>query len=755
MRNTLYYLLKPFLPYPLRLKIRRCYTRAKRKRAGNAWPILHGSEKPPGGWPGWPDGKQFAVILTHDVEGQLGLENCHQLMALEDRRGFASSFNFVPEGSYGAAAEARKTLFANGFEVAVHDLHHDGKLLASQSQFRRNALRINHYLEDWGAVGFRAGFMLHNLDWFHALNIEYDASTFDTDPFEPQPDGMGTIFPFWVPRPDNTAGGYVELPYTLVQDSTLFLLLREHNSDIWLKKLDWIATKGGMVLVNTHPDYMIMHGGRQNMRQYPVALYERLLEYLVSRYANAYWHGLPREVARFVQSSRSGHPQRAGMRAAGDWPVSLDHCVRSESASRPQQSNLLGKRAAVVVFADYLSDARPRRAAEALAGIGMQVEVISLKENRHDSIRDKANGVAILRLPITHWRGGKLGYILHYGIFTLISMVVLAFRSLFNRYSLVHVHNMPDVLVFAALVPKMLGSRVILDLHDPMPELMMSIFGFQRNSFYVKLLARLEKWSIRFADLALTPNASFQKLFASRSCPASKLHVVLNSPDESIFAYREIAEGFAIGRSNSKPFVIMYHGALVERHGLDLAVRALAKVKRSIPQAELHIYGVRTPFFDRVLELARQCGVENSVHYHGAKSLLQIAQILDDCDVGIIPNRQSIFTELNFPTRIFEYLARGKPVIGPLTAGISDYFGHDELLFFEMGNADDLSKKIEFVFAHPPEVSAVVKRGQAIYRKYTWAKERLRLCALIGALLEQDGVTPQASSGTAQVPTHN
>src|SRR5437773_1802555 len=133
----------------------------------------------------------------------------------------------------------------------------------------------------WPAAGFRSGFMLHKLDWLHELNIQYDASTFDTDPFEPQPEGRHTIFPFWVTAPGarksgasppkasqrpvptsaTLRAGYVELPYTLPQDFTLFLLLREQTANIWLQKLDWIARHGGMALVNVHPDYLIFDGG--------------------------------------------------------------------------------------------------------------------------------------------------------------------------------------------------------------------------------------------------------------------------------------------------------------------------------------------------------------------------------------------------------------------------------------------------------------------------------------------------------------
>ena len=139
--------------------------------------------------------------------------------------------------------------------------------------FKRRSVRINDYAREWGASGFRSGFMLRNLDWLHDLDVQYDASTFDTDPFEPQPDGHHTIFPFWVPRPTHwlTArqqcpffeSGYVELPYTLPQDSTLFLVLAKRLPEIWMRKLDWIAEHGGMVLLDTHPDYMSFRMGRR------------------------------------------------------------------------------------------------------------------------------------------------------------------------------------------------------------------------------------------------------------------------------------------------------------------------------------------------------------------------------------------------------------------------------------------------------------------------------------------------------------
>src|SRR5665213_2484200 len=220
--NRLYYRLKPYVPWRWRMAMRRIVARRQRRIHKDTWPINKAAGQMPEGWPGWPDGKKFALVLTHDVEGPDGLARCRQLMQLEQSLGFRSSFNFIPEGDYAVTRELREELAENGFEVGVHDLHHDGKLYQSRKCFSEKARRINHYLKEWGAVGFRSGFMLHNLEWLQDLQVSYDASTFDADPFEPQPDGVGTIFPLWMPRPD--AGGYVELPYTLPQDSTLFLV---------------------------------------------------------------------------------------------------------------------------------------------------------------------------------------------------------------------------------------------------------------------------------------------------------------------------------------------------------------------------------------------------------------------------------------------------------------------------------------------------------------------------------------------------
>jgi hypothetical protein len=305
--NTMYYAFKPFLPLSVRYTMRRLRANLILGTASE-WPIMTSAGVAPANWPGWPGQKKFALILTHDVEGRTGLERCQRLVEMEAEHGFRSSFNFIPEGEYVVTKEIRDEITTAGFEVGVHDLRHDGSLYRSKASFDECAEGINRYLAEWGAVGFRAGFMFHNLDWLKSLNVEYDASTFDTDPFEPQPDGVGTIFPFWVEKSE-AGEGYVEIPYTLPQDATLFLVLREKTIDIWKRKADWLVARGGMVHLNVHPDYLAFDGRRPAINEFCAGLYGEFLGYIRETYGDVCWNALPREVARFYREHANGRSQ--------------------------------------------------------------------------------------------------------------------------------------------------------------------------------------------------------------------------------------------------------------------------------------------------------------------------------------------------------------------------------------------------------------------------------------------------------------
>jgi predicted glycosyltransferase len=300
----IYYQVKPIIPRSLQIAVRRAIATRKKRAAAGVWPIDPGAAKPPSGWPGWPGNKRFALVLHHDVDSLKGLERSLRLMELERRMGYKSSFNFVPE-DYPTPLHLIQAIASAGFEVGVHGLRHDGKLFRRPGEFCAKVPRIDRYLKKWKAVGFTSPSMLRKLSWIAELDIEHSCSTFDTDPFEPQSEGVGTIFPFVAANESGTRA-YIEIPYTLPQDHGLFIILRENSIDIWKRKVDWIVENGGMVTLNSHPDYMAFDSADPGPEEYPVTRYIELLDYIQARYAGQYWHALPRDMARFWRKAVGG-----------------------------------------------------------------------------------------------------------------------------------------------------------------------------------------------------------------------------------------------------------------------------------------------------------------------------------------------------------------------------------------------------------------------------------------------------------------
>jgi hypothetical protein len=296
----LFYHYKALIPRGLQILARRGLAHAKRGVHAWHWPIDRDAGRRPEYFTGWPQNKRFALVLRHDVESSIGLPRCADILSIERSFGMRSAFFFVPE-DYGVEEWLRRSITDSGCEIGVHGLKHDGKLYDSYEGFKVKAARINRYLKEWDAVGFASPSAHHRFDWLHDLDILYDTSSFDTDPFEPQPDGVRTIFPMVIRNPAGTRP-IIELPYTLPQDFTLFVILQEASPTIWQKKLDWIAANGGMVLVNSHPDYMRFHGDARRKYNYPCDFYEELLAYIERTHRGEYWAALPREVAQFWQT---------------------------------------------------------------------------------------------------------------------------------------------------------------------------------------------------------------------------------------------------------------------------------------------------------------------------------------------------------------------------------------------------------------------------------------------------------------------
>lgn len=706
LAHRLYYGLKPYLPWRLRMTLRRWAARRKRAQYTPSWPIDPSAAQPPVDWPGWPEGKQFAFAITHDVEGPAGLERCLPLVAIEAELGFRSCFNFIPEGPYRVPDSLRAALRSHGCEIGVHDLEHDGRLFASKARFGPKADRINRHLNDWEADGFRGAFMLRNLEWIHDLQVKYDSSTFDTDPFEPQTEAAGTIFPFWIPRvPQEPNGGatpasrtgYVELPYTLPQDSTLFLVLQEATPDIWLRKLDWVAEHGGMALVNIHPDY-VQFDGTASDRTYPVAHYRRLLEHVRTRYAGRFWHALPREIARFTTSLPT--PPRPPRR----------------------------KRICMITHSFYESDNRVTRYAESLVNRGDEVDVIALRRSPSTPAQEVIQGVNVHRLQD---RFGKTEQNQFSFLWPLLRFLATSSRWVTREhrrqpYDLLHIHNMPDFLVFAGWYPRLKGSRIILDIHDIVPEFYASKFRGGNETLTGRILRWLERRSARFADHVIISNHLWLKKYEARTGSAGKCSVFINNVDTRIFAPQPRTR-------HDDRIIVLFPGGLQWHQGLDIALRAFRRVSAVLPRAEFHIYGDGN-MKPALIALASELGFRGEVKFFEPVRVKEVARLMANSDLGIVPKRADSFGNEAYSTKIMEFMSLGVPVVVSATKIDRFYFDDSVVRFFESGNSEALADAMLDVLQNAEKRERMIAAASEYSERNSWKSRQSDYLALVDSL---------------------
>lgn len=395
----------------------------------------------------------------------------------------------------------------------------------------------------------------------------------------------------------------------------------------------------------------------------------------------------------------------------------------------------MSARIAVVVFAYYPRDPRVRRETEALIEAGHRVDVICLKRNGEPD-RESVGGAQVYRLPLQHKRAGRFHYFWSYLYFTWLAFFTLSILYMRKRYDLIHVHNMPDALVFSALLPRLCGCKVILDLHDPMPEVYLSKYTTGASHLIIGLIRLVERCSIWFSDVVLTVNTACRELFISRGCPQSKIHVVMNLPQDSVFGGNPADTNLDVTRRKNS-FVIMYHGTVVERNGLGVALEAIEHIRDRIPNLVFEVYG-EGDFVRQFLELSRAKNLENIINYHGFAAHDKVAQAIQRADVGLIPNMATVLWQYVTPTRMFEYLYLGKPVIVPRTEAIVDCFDDESVYLFESGNADSLADVLLEVYANPRRVQAVLARGVSICKsKYSWVTEKQRFVHIVQGLLDK------------------
>lgn len=388
----------------------------------------------------------------------------------------------------------------------------------------------------------------------------------------------------------------------------------------------------------------------------------------------------------------------------------------------------------MIVFSQFPSDVRVRRESWALAEAGIKVDIICLLDTAPADIKIPEK-IKVYRLPIKRNYSGKLTYIWQNLKFFLLSFFKVTCLHFKNRYKIIHIHNMPDFLVFCSLIPRLTGAKIILDLHDPMPELMITKYSISESSFIVKILQFMEKWSIAFAHQVFTPNIAFRDVFTARGCPEKKIHILMNSPQEEIFLKQQKKVEFSPGGGNA--FVVMYHGALFKRQGIDNALLAINILRHKIPHLKFIVFGYGD-FEQKFLELTESLGLKDIVDWRGYAILEKIVETIPQANIGLIPNKLTPFTNINLPVRIFEYLIMGKPVIAPRTKGIKDYFDEDSLFFFDADNIDNLVDVIYEVYSNPVQAKQKWEKAHQIYLKYRWELQKKQLVQIVQKLAEKN-----------------
>jgi len=401
---------------------------------------------------------------------------------------------------------------------------------------------------------------------------------------------------------------------------------------------------------------------------------------------------------------------------------------------RDMKNNQRGepKRHCMVVFATYpYGETRVQREAEALVGHGYEVDVICLR-GQSDTAVDTHHGVTIYRLPMRRARKRTLAAgVLDYIAFFAMASVKLARLNLLRHYDVVQVHNLPDFLVFAALIPKLTGSRVILDLHDLMPEFYQGRFGQESNGFLMRLILIQEKLSCRFADHVITVTEHWRQTLVKRGVPPEKCSVVMNLADGHIF-HRFPPEDAP--PKDGDRFRLFYHGYMPERYGLDLVLQAMGRVRHQIPEIHLTLVGGG----EHLATLKRMSEdldlKENCVEFIRCVPAEKLPALIAVADVGVVPYRDDIFTDSLLPTKLMEYAVMGLPSIVARTSAISAYFDETMVQFFAPDDVEDLARCILTLYSDRKRLAQLAQGIQKFNQRHNWTKAGAEYVALVERL---------------------
>lgn len=386
----------------------------------------------------------------------------------------------------------------------------------------------------------------------------------------------------------------------------------------------------------------------------------------------------------------------------------------------------------MLAYTWYEPDNRVRRYAETLVKRGDHVDAVVLRREGQSSKMEVVEGVCVYRIQrrVINEKG-KITYLAKLLLFFVRSFFFLAWKQLRDPYDLIHVHSVPDFEVFAALVPKLMGAKIILDIHDLVPEFYLTKFRTTPDSLMFRLLVGVERMSASFADHVIAANHIWLKRLYERSVRSADLTVILNFPDTDIFHLR--------GRTRKDDkFIMVYPGTMTHHQGVDIAVRAFALIADQCPQAEFHLYGGGDQV-DYLRTLIAELNLQARVYIKGGRKLQEVAVIMENSDLGVVPKRNDGFGNEAFSTKIFEFMAEDVPVIVSSTAIDRYYFNDSVVKFFEANNEKKLAEAMLQLINHPEERQELVRNAREFIKDYTWEKNKGIYLDLVDSLVARSG----------------
>jgi len=380
----------------------------------------------------------------------------------------------------------------------------------------------------------------------------------------------------------------------------------------------------------------------------------------------------------------------------------------------------------MIAYTFYETDNRVRRYAETLARHGHRVDAIVLRREGQKS-HEIIQGVHVHRIQRrTVTEKHPLSYLFKLLVFFILSAWTVSLRHLRARYHLIHVHSVPDFEVFAALIPKLMGARVLLDIHDIVPELYASKFRVSQSSPVFRLLLLVEKLSCLFADHVIVANHIWHERLITRVGLPDHFTTILNYPDTSIFSQRHTTP------KTTTEFVVFYPGTLSRHQGVDLLITAIAKIQNEIPNIRLLIIGDGAER-ESLITMASRHAIEDRVTIRGGMPIEQIAAMMATVDLGVEPKRKRSFANEALSTKILEFMAMGVPVLASDTTVHQLYFQGGLVEFFDSENADDLAAKILDLSRDAAKRSAFREKGRQFITTNNWEVKKYEYLKLVEA----------------------